>query len=576
MGETFDTLIRGGTVIDGTGAPVRLADVGVRGDCIAVVGDLAAASATQVVDAAGLVVCPGFIDAHSHSDAFLLIEPDAPSKVSQGVTTEVVGQCGASAAPLFGQGRMPSDWAAQVYPESRGRRSEVRDQRPEVRSQNPESGIQPRTKNEEPRTPLHPPSSTAPGATWSTVAEYRQLLEQVRPAVNAVLLIGHNTLRAGVMGYEPRTATADEVRTMQRRLAQALAEGGSGLSTGLIYQPGCHASPEEVLALAQTAAAHGGFYATHMRSEGDRLLEALDEVLQLGRASGIRLQISHLKTSHAKNWGKLDAVLERIETAQRQGMRVHADRYPYVAGGTDLDVVLPDWAADGGRAAVLARLADPAACKRIAAELDDSRPRDAWTGVMIGGTTHPDLHALRGQNVEAIADARGSTPGETIVWILQRDQLRTGAFFFGLSEANLRRIYAQPWVMVGSDASIRALQGPLAADHPHPRAYGTFPRFLRMVQDEELMPLPEAIRRLTSLPAEAFGLRGRGRIAPGAFADLAVFDPVAIRDCATFAVPHAFSSGVQQVWVNGRCCYDHGRFTGNRGGRVLRCEPFAV
>ena len=558
MGETFDTVIRGGTVIDGTGAPGRRTDVGVRGDCIAAVGDLAAASATQVVDVDGLVVCPGFIDAHSHSDAFLLIEPDAPSKVSQGVTTEVVGQCGASAAPLFGQGRMPSDWAAQVYTKFRIQNSEFRIQ-----------------KDGTPST-LHPPPSTAPCATWSTMAEYRQLFEQVRPAVNAVLLIGHNTLRAGVMGYEPRAATADEVRAMQRHLAQALDEGGSGLSTGLIYQPGCHSSPEEVLALAQTTVSHGGFYATHMRSEGDKLLEALDEVLQLGRVSGIRLQISHLKTSHAQNWGKLDVLIERIETVQRQGMHVHADRYPYVAGGTDLDVVLPDWAADGGRAAILARLADPAACARIVAELDDSRPRDAWAGVMIGGTLHPDLHALRGQTIAAIADARGSTPGASILWILQRDQLRTGAFFFGLSEANLRRIYAQPWVMVGSDASIRALQGPLAADHPHPRAYGTFPRFLRMVQDEELMPLPEAIRRLTSLPAEAFGLRGRGRIAPGAFADLAVFDPVAIRDCATFAVPHAFSSGVQQVWVNGRCCYDHGRFTGNRGGRVLRCEPFAV
>ncbi|MEO5368011.1 MAG: amidohydrolase family protein, partial [Magnetococcus sp. WYHC-3] len=429
----------------------------------------------------------------------------------------------------------------------------------EFRIQNSESSHLPPTTSHRP-----------PGATWSTVAEYLALLEQVRPAVNAVLLIGHNTLRAGVMGYEPRAATADEVRAMQRQLTQALAEGASGLSTGLIYQPGRYATSEEVLALVRTTAEHGGFYATHMRSEGDRLLEALDEALDLGRASGIRVQISHLKTSNERNWGKLDAALARIATAQQQGVVVHADRYPYVAGGTDLDVVLPDWAVAGGREAILARLADPAMRARMAADLDSGRLLKSWDGVMVGGTTHPDLQALRGQTIAAVAAARGCSAGEVIVWILQQDELRTSAFFFGMSEANLRRIYAQSWVMVGSDASIRAPQGPLAADHPHPRAYGTFPRFLRMVQDEGLLSLPEAIRRITSLPADAFGLQGRGRIAPGAFADLVCFDPQTIRDCATFAAPHALAQGVRQVWVNGRCCYDQGRCTGVRGGCVLQ------
>lgn len=566
MSELFDTLIRNGLLLDGTGAPAQQADVGIRDDRIAAIGKLAAADAAQVVDAAGLVVAPGFIDAHSHSDAYLLLEPDAPSKVSQGVTTEVVGQCGASAAPIFGRGRMSSDWELFVYPERGEKKSEFR-------SQNSVSLHPPPSTRHPPPSTLHPPPATrhAPaGATWATVAEYRALLAQVRPAVNAVLLIGHNTLRAGVMGYEPRAATADEVRAMQRHLAQALDEGGSGLSTGLIYQPGRYATSEEVLALAQTAAARGGVYATHMRSEGDRLLEALDEVLDLGRASGIRVQISHLKTSHECNWGKLDDVLARIEDARRQGVVVHADRYPYVAGCTDLDVVLPDWAVAGGREVMLARLADPADRARMAADLDSGRPPDAWAGVMVGGAMHPELQALCGQTIAAVASARGCSAGEAIVWILQRDDLRTSAFFFGMSEANLRRIYAQPWVMVGSDASLRALEGPLAADYPHPRAYGTFPRFLRMIQDEGLMPLPEAIRRITSLPADAFGLQGRGRVMPGAFADLVCFDPVAIRDCATFAAPRAYSCGVRQVWVNGCCCYDQGRFTGQRGGRVLQ------
>lgn len=533
MNDDFDTLIRHARVFDGTGAPPEYVDVGLRGERIAAVGDLAPASARQTVDAAGLVLAPGFIDVHSHSDAFLLIEPDAPSKVSQGVTTEIVGQCGVSAAPQTGASRMPSDWAALPYPRRDGA------------------------------------AATLPGPTWTTVASYRRLFEQVRPAVNAVLFIGHNTLRGGVMGYVPRPATADELAAMQRNLAQALDEGGSGLSTGLIYQPGLYATSAEVLALAGTAAASGGIYATHMRNEGAGLLEAIDEVLALGRAKSIRVQISHLKTSGRESWCKLDAALARIEAARQAGLAVYADRYPYVAGGTDLDIVLPDWAATGGREAVLARLTDPMTCERIVAELDASRPAEVWQDVMIGGTVHPDLLSCRGRTVAAIAAERRSTCGAAIAWMLARDDLRTGAFFFGMSEANLRRIYAQPWVMVGSDASIRAPQGPLAADHPHPRAYGTFPRFLRLVQKEQLMPLAEAIRRLTALPAAAFGLKDRGRIAAGAFADLVLFDPAAVRDLATYAQPHALAEGVRQVWVNGGCCFADGRFTGVRCGQVL-------
>ena len=529
----FDTLIRHARVFDGTGAPEQRLDVGLRGARIAALGDLGAATAGQTVDAAGLVLAPGFIDAHSHSDAFLLIEPDAPSKVSQGVTTEIVGQCGASAAPQSGRSRMPSDWAALRYPRADG-------------------GV-----------------ASAPGPTWTTVASYRRIFEQVRPAVNAVLFVGHNTLRSGAMGYDPRPAGPDDVAAMQRMLEQALDEGGSGLSTGLIYEPGRHAQPEEVLALARTAAARGGLYATHMRSEGARLLEALDEVLALGRATGMRVQISHLKTSGRENWSKLDAALTRIESARQAGLAVHADRYPYLASGTDLDVVLPEWAGSGGREAILARFEDPAVHMRLAAELEASRPAAAWDGVMVGGTVHPELHACRGRTVAAIARERGASCGETVLWILRRDALRTSAFFFGMCEANMRRIYAQPWVMVGSDASIRAPQGPLGADHPHPRAYGTFPRFLRLAQDEKLMSLAEAIRRLTSLPAAAFGLNDRGQIAVGMSADLALFDPDALRDLATYAQPHAFAAGVRQVWVNGDCCYADGHFTGVRRGQVL-------
>jgi N-acyl-D-amino-acid deacylase len=533
----WDLLIKNGLLCDGTGAAARVGDVAVCGDRIAAVGALDGGDACQVVDAQGLIVAPGFIDVHSHSDTYHLLEPDAPSKVTQGVTTEVVGQCGASAAPLLPPARLPSDWAAHVYPALHGAREAA-------------SGDSP--------------------VPWSTVAEYRALWEQVRPAVNTVLMVGHNTLRAGVMGYEPRIASAEEVRSMQRRLEQALEEGASGFSTGLLYQPGRHAAPEEILALARVVAARGGVYASHLRSEGDGLLEALDEQLGVGRASGVRIQVSHLKTSHARNWHKLDAVFQRIEAARADGVVVHADRYPYVAGGTDLDVVLPEWAAGGGREAVLARLADPVLRARIIAELDGGREPGEWRGVMIGSTVHPDLAEYPGQNLADLAQAAGCSVVTVLVEVLRRDELRTGAFFFGMSEENLRRIYAQPWVMVGSDASLRAPHGVLSTDHPHPRSYGAFPRFLRLVQDEGLLTLSEAIRRITSLPADAFGLQGRGRIVAGAAADLVLLNPAELRDLATYVRPHCFAQGVRQVWVNGRCCYAQGVFTGQRGGCVLQ------
>jgi N-acyl-D-amino-acid deacylase len=485
MPGAFDLIVRGGEVLDGTGAPAAAVDIGIRGDRIAAVGDLAGADAGRVLDAAGAAVAPGFIDAHTHSDPNLPIEPDAPSKIAQGVTTEICGQCGSSAAPL------PAENAGSS------------------------------------------------GPTWNTVAEYRELLRQVRPAVNVVLFIGHNTLRKAVMGYAPRPATEDEVAAMARRLEQALDEGGSGLSTGLIYQPGKYAAPGEIRALA--------------------------------RQTGIHVQISHLKTSGPANWDKLDAAIGRIEAARAAGLRVHADRYPYLAGGTDLDVVLPEWASAGGREAILRNLADPAARQRVIAELD-AADRD-WSTVMIGGARHPEVRALTGRTVAEAAAALGLSPGAALAWLIATDEARTDAFFFGLCERNLLRIYAQPWVMVGSDASLRAPTGPLADSHPHPRAYGAFARFLRLMQDQGLLTLPEAVRRCTSLPADAFGLTGRGRVRVGDFADLVVFDPRTIRDRATYAQPHQFAEGVRQVIVNGRLAWDGGRCTGDRHGAWLQAAP---
>ncbi len=533
----FDLILVGGTVIDGTrGArPVRT-DVGVNGGRITAVCDLGAAEAVECIDATGCLVTPGFIDAHSHSDTYLLLEPDAPSKVAQGITTEVVGQCGGSGVPALDDICLASDWAGRVYPQLAG------------------GGGRRRPCGE-------------PGPTWRTVAEYRALWEQVRPAINAKLYVGHNTLRKGVMGYAPRPADADETARMVRNLEQALDEGASGLSTGLVYQPGKFSTPGEVLALAAAAAARGVGYATHMRSEGDGLLEALDEVLDLARATGIRTQISHLKTAHPRNWHKLDAVLERIECARAAGLFIHADRYPYTFGATELDIILPGWASDGGSEVILRSLDDPTARAQVVSELDASDTD--WSGVIVGGCYSDASKAYCGMTLTDAARQRGESPGATAVWLIREGRAKTGAFFGGLSEDNLRRIYRQPWVMVGSDASLRAPHGVLGEDHPHPRAYGTMPRFFRLAVDERLMDVTEAIHRMTGLAAEAFGLTERGRIAPGYCADVAVWDAATFTATASYSAPHRLATGMRQVVVNGTVTYDNGLFTGRRNGIIL-------
>ena len=536
---TFDLIIRSGRVVDGTGTAAKAADVGVTGDRITAIDDLSGASAAREIDASGCVVAPGFIDAHAHSDAYLLLEPDAPSKLAQGVTTEVNGQCGGSAVPRLGQARLSSDWASQTYP------------------YHTFEGVR---------------KNAVPGPTWTTVANYRELYDAVRPAINTVQFIGHNTLRAGVMGYEPRTAAPEELRQMERRLEQALDEGGWGLTTGLIYQPGKYAADCEVQALTRIAATKGGLYATHMRSEGDRFLESITDVLNLSRATGIQVQISHLKTSGRPNWGKAEAALALINDARAEGVNVQCDRYPYAAAGTDLDVVLPDWASAGGRDAILKNVRDTVTRARMEDELNQGG-RD-WSGVMIGGGWSDEVRAFGGKTLAEAAAALDLTPGQAVCRFIDLDDTRTGVFFFGMCEENLRRIYAEPWIMPGSDASVRAPWGPLGEDHPHPRAYGTMPRFLRLLTGrvegfKKICGLDEAVRRMTSLPAQTFGLRDRGVLKDGAFADMVVFDANLYSDTATYAKPHQFATGVHQTIVNGAVSFDTGRFTGERRGRFL-------
>ena len=546
------TVIRNGFVIDGTGKPGFVGDVVVDGDRIVDVvrrdgsgvicesdGSGVRANKTLTdpnrpyltIDATGCIVSPGFIDAHTHSDAYLVIEPDAPSKITQGVTTEINGQCGGSAAPRYGEARLSSDWAALL-----GDR-----------------------------------------LTWRSLAEYREVLASAKPAVNTVQFIGHNTLRSSVVGYAGRPCTYGELGEMERLLAESLDAGGWGLTTGLIYQPGKYSTPGEVVALAKVAADRGGYYATHMRSEGDCILEAIDEVVDLARATGIRAEISHLKTSGRRNWSKIDAVLEKIERAMGEGLLLGSDRYPYCAAGTDLDVVCPDWAGEGGWPAECVRLADPATRAKIIDEIN-RLDRD-WSTVMIGGTWHEETKRYSGKTVSdglkhphlTLNDPKRpycSSPGELMCRILELDGCKTGAFFFGMSEENLDRILAKPWIVPGSDASLRAPWGPLGADHPHPRAYATMPEFYRRVRALGVSR-EAAVARMTSAVADRFGIARRGRIAAGAFADIVVWNEDEFKAKATYIAPHQFSGGVKAVVVNGVVSYVDGVFTGSRAGRFL-------
>lgn len=516
----LDWKILNGTIIDGDGNPPRSADVGVQNDRIAAIGGLADTPAARTFDAAGQYVCPGFIDAHSHSDAFILIEPTAPSKLYQGVTTEITGNCGASAAPIKQWEYLSPDWAAMTYPLGQ----------------------------------------------WQSFAEYVSLLEQSRPAVNAALLVGHGKLRQWIMGNAPRPATPAEIRDMCALLAECLQAGAIGMSTGLIYAPGRFAEDAEVEALARTLAAHGAIYATHMRSEGDRLLESLDENIALARRTGVRMEISHLKISGKKNWHLLDAALDKLRAARAEGIEIAADRYPYTAGHTDLDVILPAWAAGGGRDAIMQRLQTTADRQRILAELRSERPPADWGHVIVAATANPDF---RGRPLPEIAAVMGADPVEAALRLIESDRLQTGAFFAGMSEENMWRILAEPWVMLGSDASLRAPTGPLGANHYHPRAYGTFPKFLKAALAGRTVALPEAVRKITSLPARHFRLAERGRLAPGYLADITVFDPAALDDPADYLRPHQFARGIRMVMVNGAVTLDAGRITGERCGLIL-------
>jgi len=523
----FDIVIRNGTVYDGRSVEGRQVDVAVEGERIAAVGRLDKAEAREIVDAAGLVVAPGFIDTHSHSEIALLACPSADSKILQGVTTEIVGNCGMSAAPLLGPclDHLSCMW------------DEEHDVRP----------------------------------SWQTLAGYFAYFEeQGAAAVNIASLVGHGNLRGGTVGYDDTAATEENIDAMTRLADEAMAEGAVGVSSGLIYPPGVFATTDELVAVARSVARGGGIYASHIRSENDRLLEAVDEAIDIARRAGVAVHVSHIKASRRRNWDKLPRALEAIDSARREGLDVTCDCYPYTASWTDLDALLPHWTYDGGIEQELARLEDPETRRRIETEVNAREPDPSfWQRVMVSwvGDEYTDIEGL---TIAEIALARGVEPTTTLMDVLVEHKLLATGIFFFMSEENVRTTLRYRHSTIGSDSSVRAVPALKGRGKPHPRAAGTFPRVLGKYVREGVLTLGEAICKMTGAAAERFSLKDRGAVAPGSYADLVVFDPSRICDLATYEDPGLPPAGIERVWVNGTLAAEDGLVTGSRQGRVLR------
>ena len=525
----LDIKIAGGLVADGTGAPARRADVGVTGDRITAVGDLAREPAGRTVDATGLVVAPGFIDIHTHSDWRLWSNRRAESKIRQGVTTEVVGNCGFSPAPVSDE-----------------------------------------FKGQMERFALYRPAGM--DFSWRSLGDYFRRYEDEGVAVNVVQLIGHGTLRLAAMGFARRAPTARELVTMERLMDESMASGAWGLATGLIYAPGSYAETEEIVAVARRAA-HGGFYASHIRGEGETLLAAVGEAIRVGREGGLPVQVSHIKAAGRPHWGRVEAALGLIDMAREEGQDVMADVYPYTASSTTLRTLLPDWALEGGIDAMVERLGDPDARARIRDDLTGGGSAIlarglGWEDIMIAYA--PSRPEAQGRRLADIARDAHADPLEVALDLLVAERGGGYMILFQLDEADLRRALVHPQVMIGSDGSSLAVDGELGAGKPHPRSYGTFARVLaRYVREEPLLSLETAVHKMSGLPARRLGLSDRGVLDAGAKADVVAFDPDRVLDVATYDDPHRYALGIPHVVVNGRVVIDGGRHTGALPGRVL-------
>lgn len=532
-GPRYDVVIRGGAVYDGSGSQPVTADVGIVSDSIAAVGDLSGARARITVDATGLAVAPGFINMLSWATESLLEDPNAQSDVRQGVTLEVFGE-GWSMGPL-----------------NEAMKREVVEQQGDIRFT----------------------------VEWTTLGEYLEHLERRGSAVNVASYVGATTVRIHELGYADRAPSPEELERMRELVRQAMREGALGVGSSLIYAPAFYARTPELVALAAAAREFGGGYISHMRSEGNRLTDAVRELIAVAREAGVPAEIYHLKAGGEANWPKMDSAIALVEAARAEGLPVTADMYTYPAGATGLDAAMPPWVQEGGLEAWVGRLRDPAIRRRLLREM--TTPTDAWENllllagsadrVLLVGFRQDSLKYLTGKSLAEVATARGTTPAEAAMDLVVADHSRVGTVYFLMSEENIKKQIALPWVSFGSDAEAAAPEGVFLKSNPHPRAYGNFARLLgHYVRDERVIPLAEAIRRLTTLPAENLRIRRRGAVRPGYFADVVVFDPDSIRDHATFEQPHQYAAGVRHVFVNGAQVLRDGEHTGARPGRVVR------
>jgi N-acyl-D-amino-acid deacylase len=533
----YDLVVANGHIIDGTGSPWYAGDVAINAGRIAAIGNLSRASRKRTIDAHGMIVAPGFIDMLGQSELTVLVDPRLPSKIYQGITTEITGE-GNSVAPMNDA----------IFKEG-----------------------QPEFKHYE------------INADWRTFPQYFARVQKRGLGLNMGHYIGATTIREMIIGYDNRAPSPDELKQMQNLVAQAMQQGALGVSTALQYPPAPYARTDELIALAQTASQYGGVYATHMRSEGDAETAALDEAFRIGAEAHIPVEIFHLKVSGQRNWGKAPVVIRSIDAARARGVDVAADTYAYTAWENSFSAFIPPWAHEGGTAALLGRLKDPATRARI--RKDMTTPSMEWDNewleikgpqdILITAVVNKELAKYQGKRISEIAQEWHEDPIDAICDFLIKDLAGTSVAVFGMDEPDVRLILQQPWVSIDNDAAGASLEGILSSEHPHPRAYGTFPRILRKyVRDEHALTLSDAIRKFSALPAQREHLVDRGVIKFGMWADIVVFDADNIRDVATYEDPNQLSVGMQYVLVNGVPVIDMGKMTGALPGQVLHGPGF--
>lgn len=530
VNNRFDIIIQNGLVFDGSGVPGNKTDLGIKGDKISAIADLSTATADLIIDARGLAVSPGFIDIHTHTDTGLLVNPNAESKIHQGVTTEVSGNCGASPFPLNDEDFEEFD------------------------------------KNLFERYGIH--------VTWRDITGFLNALEEKQISFNYATLTGHGDLRSYVVGKNDVEPTAEQLKQMKETLFRSMENGSFGLSTGLEYAPGSYAKTDELIELCRTVAKQNGIYATHIRNEDDRVEEAVEEAIRICREANVSTEISHLKACNKNNWHKVDHLLEMVQNATNSGMPVNADRYPYIAYGTGLTVFLPLWSRQGNTDEILARLQDMELIPKIRQHAENRGKRiGGWDRVVISFCFSDKNKILEGKSIQDCTEITGKEPFEFIRDILVEERNRVSIVGFAMDEDNLKKVLSAPHIMVGSDGSAVSPIGKLSEGKPHPRYYGTFPRVLgKYCREEKIFNLATALKKMTSMPADKLGLKNRGYIKKGYFADITIFNPETVIDNATFLNPHQFPTGIEYVIVNGSVTVKNGEHTGKRAGEILRHE----